>query len=71
MTQGSDGFGQTQASKSRSKLYLRLLMRLTEKFGATEKTGPIIKKSLDRHLEKYPIIDNSVSNFIFNIILFI
>lgn len=45
-------------------------MRLTEKFGATEKTGPIIKKSLDRHLEKYPIIDNSVSNFILNIILF-
>ena len=45
----AEGFGVTQ--KSRSKLYLRMLMRLTEKFGANDLIAPIIKRSLDTYLK--------------------
>jgi hypothetical protein len=45
-------------------------MRLTEKFGASDETGPIIKRSLDSHLTSNPIIDNTVSvNHFYDLIL--
>lgn len=50
-------------------------MRLTEKFGASDVSAPVIKRSLDAYLQQNPIIDNMVSysfdkNFVkFNFIL--
>ena len=55
----AEGFGFAQ--KSRAKLYLRMLMRLTEKFGANDLTAPTIKRCLDAHLQQNPVIDNLVS----------
>ena len=41
----------------RSKLYLRLLIRLTEKFGSKQH-GNLIKQTFDKYLVKNPVIDN-------------
>jgi hypothetical protein len=45
----------------RSKIYLRMLIRLGEKFGTTT-AAPIIKETLNEHLSKRPLIDANVSN---------
>lgn len=41
----------------RSKLYLRLLIRLSEKFGSKQH-GNLIKETFDKYLVKNPVIDN-------------
>jgi hypothetical protein len=46
---------------ARGKVYLRLLMRLTEKFGANADAAKSIKKVLDDYLNTNPNFDSEVS----------
>ena len=52
-------------SQVRHKLYMRMVMKMTEKFGSTTKSVGVIKATLDKHLEGKNQIDPGVS---FNLI---
>ena len=51
---------------SRNKVYLRFLMRLTEKFGANPEVAMKIKKVLDEYIENHPNFDSDVSKMTLN-----
>lgn len=64
-----DSFNRTSHNMAdvKQKLYLRLLIRLTEKFGSGT-NGKLIKLTLDSYLIKNPLIDVSTYDTIVEII---
>jgi len=56
----------SKLSQTKSKLYMRMVIKLTEKFGNNPKTVNIIKKCLDENLEGKAFINANILEVIEN-----